>query len=92
MVLKKSPALISPSFGFITPFPTNAFPNILTANVPSYIERNPVFCILTSFLIVSLISCISTLDSSSGLATLLISSISSLEIVNGAVPDPKMFF
>ena len=88
MVLKKSPALISPSFGFITPFPTNAFPNILTANVPSYIERNPTFCIFTSFLIVSLIFRFSTLDSSIGLAILLISSISSFEIVNGAVSDP----
>ena len=50
------PALIiTPSPVLITPFPANAFPNMLAANIPNNTGRNPPFCSFASFLTVSLI-------------------------------------
>ena len=76
-----SPALI-------TPFPVNALPNILAANVPNNIGRSPPFYSFASFLIISLILFISNHDSSSDLTIFIISSTSSFEIINYVVPDP----
>ena len=64
----------------------NVLPNMLAANVPNKIELNPPFCSFGSFLIDSLTPFISNHDSSSDLTIFIISSISSLEIIN--VPDP----
>ena len=80
-----------PSPALITPFPVNALPNKLAANVPNSIETNPPFCSFASYLIVPLIPFINNPDSSSGLTIFFISS-SSFEIINAAVreglPDP----
>ena len=62
----------------ITPLLVNALPNILAANIPTNIGRNPTF--FASFLIVSLNPFISYPDLSSDLIIFIISSISSLEI------------
>ena len=62
---KFSLALVTPSPALITPFPVNAFSNILAANVPNDMKRNPSFCSFASFLLVSLISFINNPDSSS---------------------------
>ena len=75
-----SPALI-------TLLLVNALPNTLAANVPN-IGRNPLFCSFVSFLIVSLIPFTNNLDYTSDLTTFIISTISSFEIINTAVPDP----
>ena len=77
-----------PPPALITPFPINALPNILAANVPNNIERNLPFCSFVLFLIVSVIPCISNYDSSSDLTILIISLISSFEIINAVLPDP----
>ena len=47
------PALITPSPALITPFPADAFPNILTANIPTNIGKKPNFCSSDLFLIAS---------------------------------------
>ena len=70
----------------ITARPDNTFPNIVAA------IRNVLFCFFASFLIVSLIRFISNLHSSSDLTFFIISSISSFEVINDIVPDPKIFF
>ena len=67
--------------------PTNAFPNLLAANVPNNIEGNPFFCSFASILIFSPIPFIYNPDSSSDLSSFIIYSISSFEIVNAVVPD-----
>ena len=54
--------------------------------------RNPSFCSFTSFLIVSLKPFINKPDSSSDLTILMISFISSFEIISVVIPDPKIFF
>ena len=71
-----------------TPLSVNAFPNKLAANVPNNIERYPHFCSFISFLIASLILCISNSDSASDLTIFMMSSISSFEIIYVVVPDP----
>ena len=77
-----------PSPALITPRPANAFPNILAANVPNNIERNPPLCSLASFLIVLLIPFINNYDSSSDLTISIISSISLFEVINAVVSYP----
>ena len=79
---------ITHSPAFITSFPVNAFPNILVGNVLNNIGRNPPFCSLESFLIVSIIPFINDSDSSSDSTTLIRSSISSFKIINTAVSGP----
>ena len=83
-----SPALIMPSPALITPLPVNALPNILAADVPNNIGRNPTFCSFASFLNVSPISFTSYPNSSSDLTIFIISFISSFEIINAVLPDP----
>ena len=85
------PALIVPSPALITPHstPRNEILNILAANVPNKIGRNPPFCYFISFLIVSLIPFISNLDSSSDLTIFIKSSISSIEIINAVAHKTK---
>ena len=53
---KFPPALIVPSPRLITRLLVNGLPNILAANFPNNIGRNPPFYSFTSFLIVSLIA------------------------------------
>ena len=53
-LLDPYPALTVPSPALITSLPVNIFPNRLAPNVPNSILRNPTFCSLASFLIVSL--------------------------------------
>ena len=77
-----------PPSALITAFPVNALPNKLAANVPNKIERSLPFCYFVSFLIVSLILCISNPDSSSDVTIFIISSISLFQIINAVVPNP----
>ena len=49
MALKCFPALINLSPALVTPFPVNAFPNILAANVPNNTGRKPRFSLLFQF-------------------------------------------
>ena len=79
------PALFTPSSALITPLPDNEFPNILAANVPNNVGRNPPFCSFASFLILSLIPFINYPDSLCDLIIFIISSISSFEIIKGAL-------
>ena len=85
---KFSPALITPSSSLITPFPVNAFLNILAANFPNNVGINPPFYSSASFLNVSLIPFINNPDSSRDLTIFIISSISSFENGNAVIPDP----
>ena len=48
------PALIVPPTAFINPFPVNNFSNKLAPNVTNNYSRNPSFCTIASFLVVSL--------------------------------------
>ena len=50
-ILKFWPALIMSLPTLITTFPVNVVPNMLAANVPNNIGRNPPFLSFTSFLI-----------------------------------------
>ena len=77
-----SRAFITPSRALNTLFPANAFPNILSANVPGKIRRNPPFCSFILFLNVLLISFIKIPDYSSDLIIFIIFSVSSFEISN----------
>ena len=61
------PAFMTPLSALITPFPVNALPNKLAANVPNSIGRNPCFCYFVSFLIVLVIPFTINPDSSSDL-------------------------
>ena len=85
------PARFTLSPALTTPFPVNAFPNILAANILHNILRNPPCYFFASFLIVSLIPFISSLDSSSDLTVFITFSISSFEIINSVVTDPFFF-
>ena len=51
-------------------FSVNEFPNILAANIPNNIEKNPIFYFLIMFLIVSLIPFIENPHCSSHLTML----------------------
>ena len=80
-----------PSPALIVPLPVNRFSNKLAAKVTNNIPRNSPFCYFALFLIVSLTPFINKPDSSRDLTILMISFISSLEIINVAVPDPNIF-
>ena len=69
----------------ITPFPVNALPNKLAANVPYNIEIRLPFCSFVLFLILLLILCISN-------PIFIISSIDSFGFINAVVHDPQIFF
>ena len=69
----------------MVPLPVNRFPSKLSPNVPDSILGNSLFCYFASFLIVSLIPFINNPDSSR--AILMISFISSLEIISVVKPD-----
>ena len=96
MALNVLPALIVPSSALLTTISINAFPKILTANVPNNRGGNLSFSVFASFLIVSLISFIINTDYSRGLTVFIISFISFFDIMNAAVrvakskvrPDP----
>ena len=53
-LLKSWLALIIPLPGVTVPVPVNRFPNKLTPDVPDNMPRNPRFCTIASFLILSL--------------------------------------
>ena len=76
-----------PSSALIIPHPVNALPNKLAANVSNGIGKNPPFCFFHSFLIVLLIPFMSNPDSSRDLTILIVSSISSFEIINAVITD-----
>ena len=78
-------------FDFLTPLPVNRFPKKLAPNVPHNILRNPPSCSFASSLIVSTTHFINKLDSSKDLTTFMISFVSLFEIIDVAVPDPKIF-
>ena len=61
------------------------------AKVPNSIPKNPPFCSFASFLVVLLTTFISKPDFSRDLIIFMISFFSSLEIINVAVPDAKIF-
>ena len=71
-VLRSLTILIIHSPALVTLFPTNAFPNILAANAPNNIGRNPPFSSFASFSIVSLIPSNNNHNSSSDLTILII--------------------
>ena len=87
-MLKFLIALIVSLPALITPHPVNAFPNILAANVPNNIRRDPPFYHFNLLLIVSLIPFTINRDSSKDLTIFIVSSSSSFEIINAAVTDP----
>ena len=55
------------------------------------IKRNPTFCSLASFWIISLTPFNNEPESSKDLTILIMPSISSFDIISVAVPDPKIF-
>ena len=77
-----------PSLALIVPLLVNIFLNKLESKVPNNIPRNPRFCSLASFVIVSLTPFINKPDYSRDLTIFIISFISSLEIIN-VVPFAK---
>ena len=84
-------ALIVPLPALITPLPVNTFPTKVAPNVPKNILRNLPFCYFASFLIVSLMPFINKSNSLRDLTIFIISSISSFEIINVLISDPKVF-
>ena len=100
MALNVLPALIVPSSALLTTISINAFPKILTANVPNNRGGNLSFSVFASFLIVSLISFIINTDYSRVLTVFIISFIYFFDIMNASVrvakskvwPDPWYFF
>ena len=64
MALKTLTTLIVPSSALIASHSVLAFPNILPANTPKNVGKNPLLvCSFVSFLIGSVIHCISNPDS-----------------------------
>ena len=57
--------LIVPSPALTTPFPDNKFPNNDAPKVPNNIDKNPPFCSLVSFSIISVTHFNKILESSS---------------------------
>ena len=80
-----------PSPALIVPLLVNRFPNKLLPNVPNTILRILPFGYFASFLIVSLTAFINRPNYSRDLIIFMMSFISSLEIVNVALSDPKIF-
>ena len=81
-----------PSPALIAPLPENRFPNKLAPKMPNNIPRGPPFYSFASFLIVSLTPFNNKTDSSSDLTIFIISFISSLEVINIVLPNPKHFY
>ena len=81
-----------PSPALIAPLPENRFPNKLAPKMPNNIPRSPPFYSFASFLIVSLTPFNNKTDSSSDLTIFIISFISSLEVINIVLPNPKHFY
>ena len=73
------------------PFRVNKFPNKLAPKVPNRILKNPTFYSFVSFLIVLVTPFNKIFESSRAWTILIISSISSFEIIKVVVPDPKIF-
>ena len=82
---------ITPSPARIIYLLANKFPN-KSSNVPNNIPINPPLCSFASFLIVSLTPFINKGDSSRDFTIFMKAIISSCEINNVVIPDPKMFF
>ena len=74
------------------PLTVNTFPNELAPNVPNNIPKSPPLCSFASFLIVFANAFYHKTDSSKDLIMSVIPFISSLEIINIVIPDPKTFF
>ena len=74
------------------PLPENRFPNKLAPKVSNNISRSPLFYSFASFLIVSLTPFKNKTDSSRDLTIFIISFISSLEVINMVLPDPKLLY
>ena len=74
------------------PVPANIFPTKLAPNVPYNILRNPPFCSFALFSFFSLTPYKNKSESSRDLTILIMSSISSFDIINGVLLlDPKSF-
>ena len=92
------PVLVVPSATFVTFCPgilgflASIFPNTLAAYVPDSIPRNPPFCSFVLFTNISPTPFISKSNSLRDSTILMISCISSLEIISAVVPDRKIFF
>ena len=67
------------------------FPNKFAPNVTNSIRRNPPFCSLASFSIVSLTHFDNKPESLRDLTIFIMSSISAFDIISVAAPDPKIF-
>ena len=72
---------------FVAPLPVNAFPNIVVTNVPNNVERDPSFCSFASSLIVFRIPFITNPNYSTDLTIFIITSISSIEIINEVIQN-----
>ena len=70
--------------------PAKISPNKLAAKIPNNALRNPPFCSFATFLIV-LLTPNNNQESSRDLTIFKTSSISSFDIINVVVPDPKIF-
>ena len=86
-----SPALPLIYLFFLLEFPAGMIPNKLAPNVPNNILRNPSFCYFVLFSIVWVALFINWPESSRYLTIFIISNISSIDIINAVVPDPKNF-
>ena len=84
-------ALTVPAPALIVPLPVNRFPNKLALHVPNNILKNPTFRSSTSFSIVLLKLFINNPYSWSDLTILIISFLSSFEIINFVTPDRNFF-
>ena len=73
------------------PFPVKRFPNKLTPNVPNNILKNPPFCYFTSFWTVSVTPFNNKPESSRDFIILIISSISSFDIISVVFSDPNIY-
>ena len=74
------------------PFPANKFPNKLPTKLPYNMLKNLRFCSFVSFLIVLVIPFSKMLESSRAGTILLMSFISSFEIIKIVAPEPCIFF
>ena len=88
------PVLISPSPALFISLPANKLHNKLALNVPNNMLRNPLFCCLASFKIVSLFPFNNKPESSRDLTVFIYNVfISSFDIISVVVlPDPNFFF
>ena len=75
----------------IAPFPGKRFPNKVAPNVPNNILRNPPFRSFTSFWTVSVTPFNNKPESLRDFIILIISTISSFDIISVVFPDPNTF-